>query len=125
MVNHVFVYGTLRHGCGANRLLGSSERLRTCTLEGATIYHLGGFPGLKFEEGYSVVGELYRVDDARILYHLDGYEGYYPDDPQHSLYIRREITVDGERAYTYEYNLEVREPETTRITTGDWRQQAA
>jgi gamma-glutamylcyclotransferase (GGCT)/AIG2-like uncharacterized protein YtfP len=122
LVNHVFVYGTLRLGCGANGLMRGAEWLRTCELRDATIYHLGGFPGLKFEDGSSVVGDLYQINDRRMLESLDRYEGYHQDDPERSLYIRREVEVDGERAYTYEYNGTPRQE--ARIASGDWRQQA-
>ena len=126
LVNHIFVYGTLRRGQGANRNFGMekyAEFVKTCKLDGAAIYHLGGFPGLKFEEGSEVVGDLYKVIEPRLMGALDGYEGYRESDPAGSLYIRREIDIEGTKAYTYEYNHSIRD-QAPRIASGDWCQAA-
>ena len=125
-VSHIFVYGTLRRGQGANRNFGMeqhAEFVKTCKLTGAAIYHLGGFPGLKFEDGSEVVGDLYKVTEPRLMRALDSYEGYREDDPAGSLYIRREIDIEGTKAYTYEYNHNIRN-QNTRIVSGDWFQAA-
>ena len=112
----VFVYGTLRPGCHAFRLFeGKGELLGQTTLGGAAIFSLGGFPGLKFEDGSTVIGNLVRVDDESLFARLDQYEGY----PH--LYDRRKVETTDGPAWVYVFNGKVREEH--RIVSGDWLNQ--
>ena len=56
---HVFVYGTLRKGQGANYILkGRSEFVSDCVIH-ANIYDLGSFPGVKLDDTQNLVyGEV-------------------------------------------------------------------
>lgn len=117
-----FVYGTLRSGNGAHRGFGLDHRakfLGTYQLEGS-IYHLGGYPGVKLDgrpDGF--VAELYETTDARLMEQLDSYEGYHEDNPDRSLYIRQTVErPDFGSAYIYEYNQQV--GGSPRLESGDW-----
>ena len=71
-----------------------------------------------------VWGEVYEVaDNAAVLAALDEIEGYRPDEPERSLYLRSlaDITLaDGaiERAWTYFYNAPL--GQARRIESGDY-----
>ena len=118
----VFVYGTLMSGLQREEALFNSQFLGTGYING-NLYDLGNYPGLK--DGHSkIFGELYEINLPTLDY-LDQIEGYFADQPEKSLYIRRAITVNKETdqesymAETYFYNLPI--DESTRIVTGDYR----
>jgi len=103
MTTHkVHVYGTLRTG---------DEN--TQTVKGR-LYNVGWFPALILDpDGYDVTVEVREVDDDG-LEGFDAYEGYRPDYPSGSLYIRRKHK-DG---WIYEFNRSVDDLE--EIPEGDW-----
>jgi gamma-glutamylcyclotransferase (GGCT)/AIG2-like uncharacterized protein YtfP len=102
MTRHIlYVYGTLRPG-------------KTPTFEvPGILYDLGHFPGIKLhpEIDERVVCEQIYVSN---LASVDRYEGYNPDRPQHSLYIRKPY-LDG---WIYEFNQKVCADD--KIVGGDW-----
>lgn len=107
----IYVYGTLRPG----GLTGAWSY--------GTMYDMGGYPAVKLtgEPGPMFYHEHVFVD-ADELRSFDMYEGYSPQDPASSLYIRVPF-LDG---FIYEYN----QPLGTRkrVMCGDWlihRQQKA
>jgi len=121
-VKHVFVYGTLRKDRGAYRNFGLDRHANyvgTFEVKGWAMYHLGGFPGVRQGDEQSVIiGDLLEITNPEIMKSLDRYEGYYSDAPDNSLYLRKEIEVDGKQAFIYEYN---RQPnERYRISGGEW-----
>lgn len=102
--NVLYVYGTLRPNLG-----------ETVEIPGQ-LYALGWFPGAKIMApgcNTRIIAERIEVDDAE-LRRLDHYEGYYPDAPHNSLFIRKPY-LDGE---IYEYNGQVDHKEL--IPHGDW-----
>lgn len=106
MGTHVlYVYGTLRTGKGP-----------TVRIPGV-MYDLGWFPGVKLDRSTNVgptfVAERIEVSDDR-LKRFDKYEGYRPDDPEGSLYVRVPV-LDG---WIYEYNRPV--AGNLVIEDGDW-----
>lgn len=117
--DNIFVYGTLREGKGADYMMkGNTEPLgvtRIC----ATMFSLGGFPGIKVAsedfvtEGPKVEGELHLITDENLSSRLDSYEGYP------NLYTRRVVETElGPRTWVYEYNGE---PGAERlIPSGVW-----
>lgn len=116
------VYGTLRPGNHAFKAFGIDHRathLGEVRIEG-TMYHLGGFPGVKLDgnpDGF--VCDMYETSDDELMAQLDGYEGYRGHDNPGSLYLRQEITMpDGMAAYIYEYNQQV--GDSPRMESGDW-----
>jgi len=119
----ILVYGTLRPGCGAYKGFGldtKSNHVATVRIEGS-MYHLGGFPGVKLDgrpEGF--VCDLLELTDPDVLARLDTYEGYRPETPFNSLYLRKEIKVpDHGAAYIYEYNDQV--GDRALVESGDWK----
>jgi len=102
----VYVYGTLRPGGDDTVLIPG------------VIYDLGWFPGARVDferhgDGPSFVAERVEVSDYK-LKEFDAYEGYDPDRPHASLYIRKPY-LDG---WIYEYNGNVKT--TDVISSGDW-----
>ena len=92
----VFVYGTLRSDHSNHHLLKDAN----ChgvgnTVDEYSMYIISGYPYVTSSEPrYSIVGELYGVDDSTLSI-LDKMEGH----PRH--YERREILVNvGEKQYT-------------------------
>lgn len=88
------------------------------------MYHLGGFPGVVLDGGEEgVVCDVLEITDEsaadRVIERLDGYEGYRPESPDNSLYLRQEIEA-GEFGWAsiYEYNRDV--SARRRVDGGDW-----
>lgn len=133
MIEHIYVYGTLRRGQGACRTFGLEEHCEfvgTFEFPDAVMFGLGGFPGIHLTDQdlgpdtpRGIVGDLFKVNDPALLGHLDRYEGYDPMDPKHSLYLRKEIEVNGIPAYVYEYNHS--SAGRRFITGGDWVEREA
>lgn len=75
-MHKVMVYGTLRKGCGNDRLLVGSELVGTFTVPGYKMYSAGGFPYcVKVDDmDQTIVTEVYLVNDST-LESLDGLEG--------------------------------------------------
>lgn len=118
----VFVYGTLMSGLQREEALFDCHFLGPGYIDG-NLYDLGNYPGLK-DSHSKVFGELYEINLPTLEY-LDQIEGYFADQPEKSLYIRRAKSVTRETsnesciAETYFYNLPV--DESSRIVTGDYR----
>lgn len=103
-MHKVFVYGTLRPGMTGEKVKIPGE-----------LYDLGWYPGarLSAESSSFIICEEIKVDDAGLA-RLDRYEGYYPDSPEMSLYLRTPYK-DG---YIYTYNGSFSNKEL--IESGDW-----
>ncbi len=92
----------------------------------AALFDLGLYPAAIPSPEDRVWGELYRMTDASaVLPVLDDIEGYNLDDPDRSLYVRREVEVtsaDGstEPAWVYFYNAPL--GQAPRIPSGDYLQ---
>lgn len=71
----VFVYGSLKRGCGNHHVLGSSVKVADAVTLGRYSMRSGGFPVvLKSNPNGRVTGEVYRVGEE-ILERLDRLEG--------------------------------------------------
>lgn len=101
----IAVYGTLRPNRG-----------KTVLVEGA-LFDLGWYPGIRLGAEGQVVCEIIEADDVE-LRRLDAYEGFNPDHPADSLYLREEIEIEGEKTFIYVFNqsFDGFEP----IKNGDW-----
>ena len=86
----VFVYGTLR-GTG-----------RKATLAGFSKDDTAQFPTIYPDPGHRVEGEVITVSHVELA-QMDHYEGFHPERPERSLYVRME-TADG--SYVYVANVE-------------------
>ena len=102
----IYVYGTLRPG----GLTGAWSH--------GTMYDMGSYPAVILpkagEEGGPMFYHEHVLVDDDVLRSFDMYEGYSPQDPDNSLYVRVPF-LDG---FIYEYN----QPLGTRkrVMSGDW-----
>lgn len=111
----LFVYGSLMSGCERGAFLNRDHKVRflgTAVARGA-LYDLGEFVGMINDEGGEAVqGELYEViDDETFFSTLDVIEGFWPKEPDRSLYVRKQIPVETTagmaHAHAYVYNQQV------------------
>ena len=120
----VFVYGTLLRGMQRSTALRGARFLGLGEVNGVLL-NLTHYPGLMAGNG-RVSGELYEVDNDT-LKTLDRIEGYEPNDPQESLFVRTPLEVtsldDGHirKAWTYLYNQDA--SSFPAIASGDYRRQ--
>ena len=114
----LFVYGTLRRGFCNHGWLGGAACCGTAkTAQAYGLYVEGGIPYLAADEArYPVVGEVYRVTDARTLAGLDDLE----EHPH--VYERRQTAVvmdaGGEIRTAWVYFA--RRPPGVAMATGDF-----
>lgn len=112
----LFVYGTLRPGhapASVASYVGGCGHVGPGSIAGR-LYDLRNYPGAIVDaagEG-QVYGEVLALPDWSTLHRLDAYEGYHPEGPQDSLFVRTECDValdDGRtvRAWVYVYNRDV------------------
>lgn len=99
MSHILYTYGTLRPG--------DTEPIHVA----GRLYDLGWFPGIKLGGDSFVVCEKVIIDDLSLT---DQYEGYNPQYPDESLYIRKPF-LDG---FIYEFNSEPNP--VKQIFCGDW-----
>lgn len=104
----LFVYGTLKKGFSGHSILNKTPFKGKGYIH-AHLYDLGvGYPAVVIYEKpvrERVAGEIYDVQDD-LLEELDEYEGFYPDNSEESLFIRKEMDVELEdrtkvKAYVY------------------------
>jgi len=127
VTDHVFFYGTLMTGFnrpGRQRVdsfleLTGRGRVR------AALFDLGIYPAaVPTDDDSTVRGEVYHMlDAAAVLSALDEIEGYRPNEPERSLYVRvlTSVTLDDGReipAWAYFYNAPLGRAE--RIASGDY-----
>lgn len=113
-MHRVFVYGSLRRGALNHAVIAH------CSLEGVArtppqyrLVDLGDWPGMLSGGQCSVLGELYRVDDAMLAV-LDDFE----DHP--TYYERTQITLaDGSTAIAYLLQPHHAEG-ASEVLEGDW-----
>lgn len=126
MQDLVFFYGTLMAGFDRRRRAGIDGKL-TYLGRGsiqASLFDLGIYPAAVPAREGRVWGELYEAADApSVLQALDEIEGYRPDDPDRSLYVRSRVDVTlpdhhSASAWVYFYNAPLGQAE--RIQSGDY-----
>lgn len=121
MPKYFLVYGTLRRGQRAEGMMRNARYLRD-EMVNATMYNCGSFPGIVLGGETAVRCELFVCDDefaGPMTRMLDNYEGYVPENPDNSLYLRKEIELsDGVSASIYEWNRPTEGLEI--VESGDW-----
>lgn len=125
MVKQILVYGSLRQGFQNHRILerGGAEFIEKTRLPGFDLYGVGWYPGIRpnRDNKEGVVGELYKLPEGGdLMDNLDLYEGYVKDNHPGSLFIREEVTVNGEPTYVYVYNGKVGDGYAGKVPSGDW-----
>ena len=126
MTDRVFFYGTLMTGFDRRRRAGIDSLLDYIGRGyiRAALFDLGIYPAAVPDPEGVVWGEVYRaVEPDRVLAGLDNIEGYCPEQPEVSLYLRAEVPVayeDGrtDLVWTYFYNAPLGRAE--RIASGDY-----
>jgi gamma-glutamylcyclotransferase (GGCT)/AIG2-like uncharacterized protein YtfP len=121
-----FFYGTLMTGFDRRRRLGMDAKM---TLRGrgwihAALFDIGLYPAAVPTEEGRVWGEVFELEDSSaVLSALDEIEGYRPDDPDTSLYLRRLVPVhldDGTTADAWAYFYNAPLGHAPRIPSGDY-----
>lgn len=128
--NLLFVYGSLMRGMERADFLNAAHKARFLStgVTPGTLYHLGAFPAMKEGNNGSLVhGEIYELVDAQTLFDtLDLIEGYWPEQPERSLYVRKLVAIvtpEGEKkAWAYLLNLPFENLKA--IPSGDYREYA-
>lgn len=126
MPDLVFFYGTLMSGFkreGRTRIDLALEPEGHGWID-AVLFDLGIYPAAIPAADSRVRGEIHRLREPdAVLHALDEIEGYRPDSPEASLYLRREVPVtfdDGRiaGAWVYFYNAPLGGAQ--RIESGDY-----
>ena len=126
MADRVFFYGTLMTGFDRRRRIGIDQQLIYLGRGWiqAALFDLGIYPAAIPAPDGRVWGEVYQMGDpASALAALDEIEGYCPEEPDASLYTRRETPItfeDGtvKSGWVYFYNAPLGRAE--RISSGDY-----
>lgn len=119
----IALYGSLMRGLGPLEELGFDSRLRfvgPCVVQGE-LFDLGPYPALRPGKG-RVLAELHRLSDPGLLLELDAFEGYDPEHPERSLYLRERVTLiepSGIEAWCYLYRATP--DRRSKVASGDWR----
>ena len=125
MTDLVFFYGTLMSGFkrpGRQRLDAKLTPIGRGSIH-AALYDVGLYPAAVPASDAAVQGEIHRMSDESVLHELDEIEGFRPEQPDSSLYLRLEAPVtltDGRTAtaWTYFYNAPL--GNAPRIESGDY-----
>jgi len=126
---HLFVYGTLRPGWAPAALakaLAGARSLGPARVAGR-LYDLGPHPGARLdgEPGDEIAGEVLALPELEArLADLDRYEGYRPEAPEASLYLRTRCDArlaSGETIRCFVYVIAAEPPAARRIADGRWR----
>jgi len=122
----VFFYGTLMAGFDRRRRAGIDSKLSYIGRGSikAALFDLGLYPAAVPAPDGDVWGEVYGVSEPEtVLPALDNIEGFTPDDPDRSLYLRRttEVTLpDGSAATAWVYFYNAPLGQARRIGSGDY-----
>lgn len=133
MTERFFVYGTLKVG---GKFASYFDKLRIAVkpaiLKDHQLYGIGpknnpSFPGAIPGKG-TIVGEVHEYDKdyaERILSIMDSIEGYYENNKNDSLYIRKKHTVELQNgtsveAFVYIYNGKIQR-HFDKINSGEWK----
>ncbi len=121
------VYGTLRKGATNHSVLGDSEYLKTVRVKGFAMYGADTYPAvIRGTEDDSIVIEIYRITNPKILQALDFLEGFDRNNPTSAknLYTIQKIKPDSEtefiEIYTFDHHPENVHQIGPQLKSGDW-----
>ena len=126
MAEFGFFYGTLMSGFERRKRLGMDAKMayRGRGWIRAALFDLGLYPAAVPDQDGRVHGEVFELSDPpAVLAALDQIEGFSPDDPDTSLYVRRSVPVHLDddttaEAWAYFYNAPL--GHAPRISSGDY-----
>jgi gamma-glutamylcyclotransferase (GGCT)/AIG2-like uncharacterized protein YtfP len=128
MSEYLFAYGTLQPGFAPTMIARVAARLRPVGqgfVRGA-LYDLGGYPGAVADPASKgkIAGTVMELPpDDDVLARLDKYEGFHPQAPATSEYIRGRQVVELKTGGTlecwfYQYNRKTRNADL--VESGAW-----
>lgn len=129
MPEYLFAYGTLQPGLAPTKIARIAAKLRPVGegfVRGA-LYDLGGYPGAVADPAAKgkITGTVMELPDGEdVLARLDKYEGFNPQSPGTSEYIRERQIVELKAGGTvecwfYGYNRKPRDED--KVESGAWR----
>ncbi|MAX00158.1 MAG: hypothetical protein CMN72_11080 [Sphingomonas sp.] len=116
-----FFYGTLQRGGLYYRQLRLAERARFLSEDriAGRLYDCGPWPAALIGESGIIHGELFETIDPQLGAEIDAVEGFDPERPETSEYVRRTIhTTGGILAIAYHYTRPV--DDLTPLPSGRW-----
>jgi gamma-glutamylcyclotransferase (GGCT)/AIG2-like uncharacterized protein YtfP len=128
MSSHLFVYGTLQPARAPAEIGAAVRRLKRVgagSVRGR-LYDLGEYPGAVVSRtSPSVIkGQVFELpEDQQVLSSIDTYEGFDPDHPQSSLFVRKRWPVtlaDGSRIMCWIYNYNRKPGDAQVISSGTY-----
>ena len=119
--NLIFFYGTLMLPYPTLERLGVERMLayRGWDAVAGRLYSLGRYPAMTLEEG-SVRGQVFELTDPAALAVLDGFEHYFPGDPENSEYLRQLLPLTGREASAWVYLWNRPDQTLPLVPDGDW-----
>ena len=128
MSQYLFAYGTLQPGLAPTKVARAAAKLRPVG-EGfvrGVLYDLGGYPGAVADPSAKgrIIGTVMELpEDEGVFERLDRYEGFDPEAPESSEYIRERQSVELKAGGTvecwfYRYNRKPRDG--TQVESGAW-----
>lgn len=121
----VFVYGTLRKGFPLHKYLSENTTFIGGATISAILYDLGEYPGAVPSVKGEVKGELYELESgSKHLMVLDRVEGFRPEDPKNSLFVRCLTDVklaDKKMTKAWVYFLPAKPARAQLILSGDYQ----
>lgn len=123
----LFSYGTLRPRHAPAEIATTVRRLRRVgkgSVRGR-LYDLGEYPGAVLSRsGPLVLGQVFELpDDPGVLSRLDEYEGFDPNRPKGSLFVRRRCLVTlqkGKKLSCWMYTYNRAPGAAPPVMTGDY-----
>src|ERR1700677_3617377 len=128
MSEYLFAYGTLQPGLAPTKIARVAAKLRPVG-EGfvrGVLYDLGGYPGAVADPGAKgrIIGTVMELpEEEGVLERLDRYEGFDPQAPETSEYIREKQTVESKTGGTVEcwfYRYNRRAKNAPIVESGEW-----
>lgn len=129
MNRYLFVYGTLEPAHAPAEIAAAvrcMKRVGSGSVRGK-LYDLGEYPGAVVSRtSPSVIkGKVFELpEDQGVLSSIDAYEGFDPNHPQGSLFIRKRWPVtlaDGSRMMCWIYTYNRKPGDARLITSGSYR----
>ncbi|MFZ0773103.1 MAG: gamma-glutamylcyclotransferase family protein [Candidatus Sulfotelmatobacter sp.] len=127
MKHYLFSYGTLLPELAPEEIAPTIRRLRPVGRGRVRgwLYDLGEYPGAVLNDaGPAIEGQVFQLpDDPEVLKRLDEYEEFDPGNPEGSLFVRKECSVDldhGKRVPCWVYGYNRHPSSAASLLNGDF-----